>query len=36
MMRDVRRWSAIAYPTTFLVAQSKTVARYSHPSQVRM
>lgn len=27
MISSVRMWSAIAYPTAFLVAQSSTVAR---------
>src|SRR5664280_1810483 len=35
IIRLVRKWSAIAYPTTCLVWQSRTVAKYSHPSHVR-
>jgi hypothetical protein len=34
--RSVRRWSAVAQPTTRREARSMTVARYSHPSQVLM
>ena len=34
--RPVRMWSAIDQPTTILVAQSITVAKYSHPCQVLM
>jgi len=36
IIKEVRKWSAMAYPTTCLVLQSKTVAKYNHPSQVRM
>ena len=35
-IRSVRMLSAIAYPTAFFVQQSRTVARYTNPSQVRI
>ncbi len=35
-IRSVRRWSAVAQPTTRRDAMSMTVARYSQPSHVRI